>query len=255
MEIINFGTGNLYGVATKDYLGNALATPTPVRFGNLQEADVEMSFDEKMLYGSGQFPIGVGRGNGKITVSAKSATLSGAALGALFFGKTPTAGIKALSEDNAAAIPASTPWQITATPPASGTFVQDLGVTNAVTGQPLTKVASAPATGQYSVSGGGVYTFATADAGNAITYNYEYSATSTSALYLPLTNTKMGLMPFFQSSLQTQYNGGVVTLRLNQCASNKISLPHKNDDFSITDFDMSAFADSAGNIGYLAFNE
>lgn len=255
MEIIQFGTGNLYGIAANDYLGNALANPTPVRFGNLQEADAEFSFDEKMLYASGQFPIGIGRGNGKITISAKSATISGAAYGALFFGKAPTLGVKALSEDNAGVIP-STPFTITAAPPASGVFVEDLGVTNATTGQPLTKVASAPTTGQYSVNAStGAYLFAAADVGNLISYNYEYSATSTSALYIPLTNTKMGLMPFFQASLQTQYAGATLTLRLNKVASNKISLPHKNDDFSVSDFDMSAFADAAGNIGYMAFSQ
>ena len=76
-----------------------------------------------------------------------------------------------------------------------------------------------------------------------------------SASFLLLTNKKMGYMPFFRANLQTQYAGASITLALNKCASNKFSLPHKNDDFSVPDFDFSAFADSAGNIGYLAFSQ
>ena len=254
MDIITFGTGNLYGVATNDFAGNPLANPTPVRFSNLQDISADISFEEKMLYGSGQFPIGIGRGAGKIEMQAKTATVSAQAYGALFFGQTPAAGIKALSEDNAAVVPAS-PFQITATPPAAGTFVQDLGVTNATTAQPLTRVASAPTAGQYTVTSGGQYTFAAADVGAALIYNYEYSATSTTASFIALTNKRMGYMPFFKANLTTSYAGASITLSLNKCASNKFSLPHKNDDFSVPDFNFSAFADAAGNIGYLSFSQ
>lgn len=255
MDIITFGTGNLYGIATSDFAGNLLANPTPLRFSQLQEVSVDFSFDEKMLYGGGQFPIGIGRGNGKIAITAKTATVSADAYGALFFGQTPAAGIKALSEDNIAPIPAATPWQITAAPPATGTFVADLGVIDVATGNPLTKVASTPTAGQYSCTSGGVYTFASADTGKPISYNYEYSATSTTARYLALTNKRMGYMPFFSANLQTQYAGAALTLKLNKCASNKFSIPTKNDDFSVPDFDFSAFADAAGNIGYLSFSQ
>ena len=253
-DIITFGTGNLYGTATNDFAGNALANPTPLRFSQLQDVSVDFSFEEKMLYGAGQFPIGIGRGTGKIEITAKTATVSADAYGALFFGQTPSLQIRALSEDNAGVIPA-TPFQITVTPPASGTFVTDLGVIDATTGAPFTRVASAPAAGQYTVSNSGVYLFATADTGKAVTYNYEYSATSTSARVLTLNNKKMGYMPFFVAQLQTQYAGATIGLKLNKCASNKFSLPHKNDDFSIPDFNFSAFADAAGNIGYLSFSQ
>lgn len=255
MDIITFGTGNLYGLALSDFAGNLLANPTPLRLAQLQEIDLDFEFEEKSLYGSGQFPIGIGRGMGKITGTAKTATVSAAAYGNLFFGQTPTQGIRALSEDNATAVPAATPWQITATPPASGTFVGDLGVINLTTGQPLTKVASAPAAGQYAVTSGGVYTFAAADTLIPISYNYEYSATSTTATYIALTNHKMGYMPFFKANLQTSYAGATLNVALNKCASNKFSMPHKNDDFSVPDFDFSAFADSAGNIGYVSFSQ
>ena len=254
-DIITFGTGKLYGTATNDFAGNLLANPTPVAFAQLQDVNIDFSFTEKMLYGSGQFPIGIGRGTGQIGGTAKTATVSAAMYGSLFFGQTPAAGIKALAEDIAALIPATGPYTITAVPPASGTFVANMGVINAVTGAPFTVVASAPAAGQYTVSAAGLYTFAAADTGIPITYNFEYSATSTNASFLTLTNKRMGYMPFFSANLSTQYAGAAITLKLNKCASNKLSLPHKNDDFSVPDFNFSAFADAAGNIGYLAFSQ
>jgi len=55
-------------------------------------------------------------------------------------------------------------------------FAVDLGVTYASSGASLTKVASNPALGQYSVSSAGVYTFAAADAGAAVKISYRYAA-------------------------------------------------------------------------------
>lgn len=51
-------------------------------------------------------------------------------------------------------------------------FTSDVSVT--IAGVAATKVASAPATGQYSVSSTGLYTFAAADAGKAAVVTYGY---------------------------------------------------------------------------------
>lgn len=58
--------------------------------------------------------------------------------------------------------------------PLYGVWASDAGVTYAATGAALAAVASAPATGQYSVSAAGVYTFAAGDAGKAVVVNYGY---------------------------------------------------------------------------------
>jgi hypothetical protein len=54
-----------------------------------------------------------------------------------------------------------------------GAWASDQGVTYATTGAALTKVASAPAVGQYSVSAG-AYTFNAADNGAAVTLSYGF---------------------------------------------------------------------------------
>jgi hypothetical protein len=38
-------------------------------------------------------------------------------------------------------------------------------------------------------------------------------------------------------------------MKLNNCVSSKLSLPFKNEDFAIQEFDFTALADSGGTIG------
>lgn len=253
--MINFGSGILFAVATADSTGAAIANATPVQFGTLQDISVDISFEEKLLYGSKKFPIAFGQGKGKIGIKAKTATINGSILGDLMLGTGTTPGIKGIVANFAAAVPASTPWTVTVAPPSSGTFSNDLGVMNASTGLPLKKVASAPTTGQYSVSAGGVYTFASADANMAILVSYEYTATSTTAKYGTISNQLMGYAPSVKMYLTEQFGGGGLNLVLNACTASKLAMPFKNDDFSVPEIDFSVFADAAGNIGYWSTTE
>lgn len=252
---LGFGAGILYGIQTQDATGTAVANGTPVQFGALQDISADISFEEKMLYGAYQMPIAVGRGKGKFSLKAKTANIMGTVFSDLFFGAGGSNSIKDVVANFAASVPASTPWQVTIAPPNSGTFVSDYGVLNANTGLPLKKVATGPAAGQYSVTAGGVYTFASADANTPVLISYEYSATSTSARVVTMTNQLMGYAPTFKCALDTAFGGKSLTLVLNSCVSTKLSLPFKNDDFMVPEFEFSAFADAAGNIGYIASSE
>lgn len=80
-----------------------------------------------------------------------------------------TAGYQITAE--ARTVPASTPFQLAAGAPL-GAWASDVGVTYA-TGVALTKVASGPAVGQYSVAAG-EYTFAAADEGAAVLISYGF---------------------------------------------------------------------------------
>lgn len=248
--MINFGAGKLIAVPTNLADGTAIANPTPVVLGTMQDISLDLSVELKTLYGSKRYPIAVGQGKGKTEIKAKYAEIDGGILGSLFFGKTAAAGIKAAVFDFAATIPA-TPFQITIAPPSSGTFVADLGVEFSTTGVQLTRVASAPAAGQYSLNvATGVYTFASADTGKAVRISYEYSA-ATGGQVWTMTNETMGYTPSFTLLLQNGYDGKNLVCKLNRCVSGKLSLPLKSDDFAIYDFDAEAFADSAGSLGYI----
>lgn len=258
----NFGSGFLYGVPTADATGTAVTNPTPVQFGTLQDVSVDFAFENKMLYGQNQFPVAIGRGKGKIGLKAKFANINGALLNSLVFGQTPTSLILAtVNEITGKAIP-TTPFTLTATTtstattfiiPSSGTWLRDLGVIDS-NGRPMTRVASAPATGQYTVAAG-VYVFAAADAAAVVYINYEYTATSTVAKTFTLSNQAMGYAPTFMAVLNSQYNGGNVHLRFPACISNKLAFAGKNDDFTIAEIDFDAFADSSGNIAVWGISE
>lgn len=248
--MINFGAGKLIAVPTNLADGTAIANPTPVVLGTMQDISLDLSVEIKTLYGSKRYPIAVGQGKGKTEIKAKYAEIDGGILGQLFFGKAPAAGIKAAVFDSAGTIP-STPYQLTITPPSSGTFVADLGVMFDATGVQLTRVASAPAVNQYSVNTGtGVYTFAAADTGKAVRISYEYSAAAGGQVWT-MTNETMGYTPSFTLLLQNGYDGKNLVCKLNRCVSGKLSLPLKSDDFAIYDFEAEAFADAAGSLGYI----
>lgn len=242
-----FGVGVLIATTRSDAQGNLLAVPQAYRFGILQDISTEFSFEGKPLYGSSSFPVDRGRGKGKAAFSAKAAQIQIAGLSALHFGLTPAVGVKGALIDEAIAVPGSGPYTVATTPPGSGTFVADLGVTD-TSGTPFTRVASGPTAGQYSISAG-TYTFAAADTGKALLRSYEYSS-STGGLVMPLTNQLMGYAPSFGVMLFNDSKGSKLAMKLNNCQSDKLALPFKNEDFVISDFSWEAFDDGTGSLGY-----
>lgn len=247
--MFNFGVGTLIHVPLLDADGNAVTNPTPVRLAHMSDVDGDMSFDSKELYGQRQFALAVGRGKGKLTFKAKTADINAGALSNLFFGRSSTAGIRGVGLD--LSLSAST-TPTAPTIPNSGTFVQDLGVFEASTGKQYTRVASAPAAGQYTVNGTGQYAFNTGDAAKAMLISLEYTATSTTGTVQTITNDLMGYAPSFNAILTNKYQGKNLVLKLNNCVLNKHSLPFKNEDFSVADLEFQALADAAGNVGILS---
>jgi len=245
---IMFGAGNLYGI------DRIVAVPTPVKFGILQEVAVEIALTKKELHGQNVFADAVGVAEGKVTCKAKLAKLSADLMGKLFFAATPATGQVLPIVGEAGTIPA-TPFSITV---ANGaTFHTNLGVIfgkndAATDGQPLTRVAAAPATGEYSLNETtGVYTFAAADTTLKVKFDYLY----TSALVgktITLANVEAGTMPTFKAVLTGNFDGEKVVLILNRCVSDKLTLPTKRGDFVIQEMDFSAQVDSVDELGLLS---
>jgi hypothetical protein len=246
MPLYGFGAGALWGTPLTDAAGAAIANPTPLLFGVLQDVSVDISGDIKELYGQNQFAEAVARGKAKISCKAKFGRINGLLLNSLFFGQTVSSSIVANYYDTTGAAIPGTPYAITPTPPASGTWARDLGVRDA-NGNPMTRVASAPATGQYSVSAG-VYTFAAADTLLTVFISYAYTATGAAAKTSTVQNIQMGNAPSFRCDLSDGYQGGQTALSLFKCISTKLSFATKLDDFLIPEMDFSAFANSAGQV-------
>ena len=245
MAVFQFGAGSLWGINTSS------GTNTPQQFGTVQEVSIEASFNTKELYGSKQFPVAIARGTGKVTGKAKFAQINGDIYNQLFFGANSVSG-QVLTANNEAGTVGSSPYTVTVTN--SATFATDLGVCYTLTGLPLIKVASAPTTGQYSVSAG-VYTFASADTGLGVSISYTYTAASTGKK-ITITNQALGTTPFFQIYFTTTYNGKQVNVQLPQCTSSKLSLiSTKMEDFGVPEFDFAALADASGNVLILSTAE
>jgi hypothetical protein len=246
-----FGSGILWGTPLTDATGAAIAQPTPLIFGTLQDSEIDIKFELKQLHGQNQFAVAVGRGKGQITGKAKLGDIRAAFLETLVFGVAGSAGIVGAVYDTVGVAAAAS---VAVTPPASGTWAADLGVINSATGREMKRVASAPATGQYSVSTG-TYTFAAADVGVVMYINYRYNATSTTARKMNISNLPMGYAPSARIDFYGPYMGKSAVLTLNNCISDGFKLSSKNDDFTVPEMGFTAFADAGGVIGTMAFSE
>jgi hypothetical protein len=241
--MFSFGSGVLIGTRTD------IANATPINFGLVQAVTIDESATIKELYGQNQRAVAIARGTIKSTLKATVAKISGIAFASLFYGFVPAAGQNVTSFAEAA-VAATTVTVVNA-----ATFVSDQGVINAATGNPLIKVASAPITGQYSVNvATGVYTLASADAGNALLFNYVYSVPASGQKFT-VTNQLLGTTPTFSAVLYTTFQSKQVTLQINNATSSKLGFGTKLEDFVIPEFDASLFADASGNIMTWSFGE
>lgn len=248
-----FGSGVGWCTPLTDYLGAAITNPTPFLIAGMQDISLDLSAELKTLYGSNSMPIAIGRGKQKFDVKLKNAQVTARIWNSLYFGQPLTASIYDNFYDNAGTAIPSTPFQLTPTPPSSGTWAYNLGVRDS-NGLPYARVASGPTSRQYSVSAG-VYTFASADTGNTVYIDYSYTATSTTAQKLALINPIMGQAPTFQFDLKIPYGGNNFNLTLFSCVATKLGFGTKLDDFTLPEFDFSAQAPGTANIGVMSWSE
>lgn len=222
--------------------------PTPTRFGRLQDVSVDFSYDAKLLYGSNQYALEQARGKAKIDIKATVAVVDPALFNNIFFGLTTSTG-ETLNSVDEVQTTATTTFTVTN----AATFSQDLGVYNTVTGLFMTRVASAPAAGQYAVNvGTGVYTINAANENQKLLTSYTYASASTGKS-LSFTNQLMGTNVTFSAQLVNKYkqqDGILRSLFLNFPAvvCPKLSMPLKLDDFVMPQLDMSAGDDGTGAV-------
>lgn len=240
--MFSFGAGVLIGTP-------AGANPTPVNFGLIQEVTIDQKRSLKELYGQYADPVAIGAGTRKNTLKAKVARISGVALATMLYGATPSAGGDFMSFAEAHAIPASSPYTITPTPPNSGTFLADQGIVYAATGLPLTRVASGPAQGQYSLSDG-AYTFAAADEGVAVLMSYTYTVTTATSQSFVVPTPLIGPTVNVAAAL---YFVDPTTNKTGLCEIFNLVIPNlsfgtKLEDFTMPELDGEFYANAAGNV-------
>jgi hypothetical protein len=251
---LNFGVGTAIGKRTD------IANAKPSFLGVLQDLEIDIAVTLKELTGAYKMPIDVAPSSMKVTGKAKFARIQGASVNNLLLGQTETDGSGIdMAVAEAFSVPASSPYTYTT---ANGAhYIEDLGVFYAGSSgnSQLQPVASSPSQGQYvpGTAGTGVLTFSAADEGASMVTYYSYSMTT--LVELSLANQLMGVGPVFEFNAQESYavqgTQKFLFLKLNACRATKWSLPFKNTDYTIQDFEFTAFADPNNNWGTFAFSE
>jgi len=234
---ISFGVGLLT-------LTPSGSNPTPQQVAVLQDVSVDIAISSKELYGSYQFPIDVARAAGKISGKAKFAAIRGSLFQQFFGGSTIATGQTIGVQNEVGTIPLVSTYTITTANAAN--FTADLGVFDTVTGLFMSRVASGPTTGQYSVASG-IYTFAAADAGHLVWLSYDYT-NSAIGKTVSLTNQLMGTGNTFGLTLFNSFRSMNTGIKLYAVQVPKLSLALKNEDYTMSDLDFDAFANSTGQV-------
>lgn len=235
-----------------------IANSPAINVGFAQEFTLDSTASNKTLFGQNKYPLAVAQGTIKVTGKIKSATLSGLAWNAMFYGQSFTSGGFAWVVDEPQAVPA-TPFTVTVTNAA--TFDIDLGVKYAANGLPLQRVAAgAEAAGKYSVTQAGAnkgkYVFAAAD--TAIAMLFTYTQTTVAGQTLTVLNTQIGITPTFQLDYYTALNQPTTkpfAVRIYGAVGNKIGLGSKLEDWIMPELDFDIFADAQNRVYSYVFPE
>jgi hypothetical protein len=240
--MFQFGVGGMYGNPNG---GNQGSPSWPQRFGTIQNVDLEITQKLQSLYGQNKFPDDVAPSDMKISGKAAFANIEINIYNALFYAETTVTGISIVQPQESQPVPTSPgPYTIQVTNHA--TYSEDLGVQYASTGQPLVRVSSLTAAGQYTVSTStGTYTFYSGDAGAAVLISYVY--TSSSGTTLTANNHLQGYGPTFELFLLEPYQG-TNGVHLYTCRCSKMSNPLKRDNYLISDFEFEAYPNAAGKV-------
>jgi hypothetical protein len=250
--IVQFGVG---AILVNPLSSGNNATPSgPGQFLTVQDCGVEFSTQLVPLKGQSQYPDDVAIGDKEIKGTGSTGRLDPLYFNSFMLGDTITIADTTATQiavDEAHPIPATSTYTVVGT---KTTVVEDLGVRYSATNQPLEKVVSVSAVGQYSVavaSGTITYTFYSGDAGLGVLISYSYTATAQS---LAINNHPMGYGPTNEMFLQLQYACPINTtpgkniLHLFTVKFSNWGLPQKRDGYVISKFDFMAYPNAAGNV-------
>ena len=184
------------------------ATPTPIPIAILKDVSLDIKVSKKPLNGQWKFAIDVAEFIQSATLKITQADFRASIVNMLLAQATSATGQTLPVTGEAWTIP-GTPYQVTVAQ--SATWTEDGGVYDYTAGKWLARVASGPATGQYSVAAG-VYTFAAADTTHNLSIVYTYTATTGNTV--TLANAVMGPSTPYAVRVASQYtiNGAVKSL-------------------------------------------
>lgn len=241
---------NIWDVGTLFFIPPG-TNPTPVRIGGLQDISLTFKTGVKPVLSQYRFPIKFTVADNNISAVAKMAKIDGALFAELVYGKSWTPGSLKTVIDFAAIVPITGPSIVT--PTFTGTFFLDLGVVDATTGLPLTRVPSAPTAGQYTVDGSGVYGFAGQLIATPVRISLAYQSTDGRSLLL--NNELFQFAPTFAVLLTTVFNCKQVSFWLPMAVSEQLIMPMRLEQYAIPEFSFQAQMAPDITMGTFSFGE
>jgi len=249
---IFFGAGQLFALPGSFSGGSFSASP--VWFATLQDVDITIDATIKELRGQFQYPDDTAISDKKITWKAGYGRFNIDTWNNLYFGDTISTGSFAAGTGAGGGVPqvqeSHTLNATTLTVTNNTYFAQDMGVVYGSNFQPFTKVTGVPTVGQYNVSAG-TYGFSASDNNKAVLVSYRYGISTGRVLVAQ--NHIQGWGPSFEMVLSQPYQemtAGIPNyLDLYACKAGKLTAPLKRADYTISDLEGQAFANSAGFIG------
>lgn len=242
------GTGVLIGTPN---VGLLPPNPQPTAYPVLQEVSVEFKGDLKGLYGQYQYSLDTLRGKIKVTGKGKMIVPTPDVLSQLYFGLPTSTGVDrpVFNEAHATAASVAT-TNVTAN--------KNLGVINGSTGEEMTLLLSgSPAIGQYKFTPynatgpvDAAYTFNASETAETVNLAYTWPDAS-NGVTLEMTNQLIGQAPQQSMALFNTYKGKLYALTLNAVMLGSFSIPTKQEDHWLSDFDFEASADLANVLGYI----
>lgn len=250
-----FNSGTLFAFPEVDADGVDYPAPvTPVRMGTLKGITMDVSTETVEPSTQLQYKVDMAWNLKSVKGTARIASINSRMWNQIFFGQDLETGGEHVQVDETFTVPAA-PYQITVAPPASGTFLSDLGVFLGVNGdaddgQQMTRVAAAPALGEYTVNGAGVYTFNAGKEAKVVIISYRFSTASGNQLNVSNRFTQKA--PRFAIYLTGGYNGRQITWSLPVCVTQTFALPTAVENFAVQDFVFEALDDGQGLVANIS---
>jgi hypothetical protein len=248
MPNTQFGSGVFFGSPNA---GNLAPNPTPMSLSVLQDITLSIKGDLKKLYGMFQAPVAKARGKIDVSLKGKVGSLDPQFYSQLYFGTATTTGmLRPVFNEPAVAAASVTP--------ANSTASANKGVINVSTGKTMTcSGTTAPAAGQYKfipatttpTVTAAEYVFNATDIANnlAVLLSYEWPDL-VNGTTLHVGQELMGYAPEFEGLLYNNFRNSCFGVRLYSCVMGQLSIPTKQEDFWISDFDAEASTDVSGNL-------
>jgi len=232
----------------------------PIKLADLNDIGIDAKVDQKEVWGEGSWATGVADGRKTLEIMAKHYRLNLTDIANDFGVAAPVAGTTAVAFDEAAAVPATTPFTVPLVNAATyqaGTldlyvYVKPASGSAYPVPYKIVAAGSEVAGAAASVSAAGVITFAAGDAGLALSATYQYG--NVTGQQILLNQTYQNSSPFYSMKFwkrdRSPIDGsvGILQFELFAVRPGGFNAPFREGEISNFEKRYRAYPDPLGNV-------